>query len=443
MAHSMPPTDLAHPVRRELGLPSCIAMVVGNMIGMGIFLIPASLAPYRLNALIGWAVTIIGCVALSLIFSRLAKVHPEADGPYAYIKAELGPAPAHVVMTIFWFGAFATEAALATGVVGYLVEVVPSLASIPAPLVALALLWVITASNSFGVKTGGRTQIFSTVLKLVPLLLVIAIGVVTVTHEPYGSAWSVPHTEIGAVPIMTSVTITLYAMLGIESASIPALRVKNPSVNIPLATMIGTLFVALVYIGVSVVPMLLIPTPELAASSSPLSIVVRRFTGDNVSRWIDLFVVVSGLGALNGWALINAEATRTMADNNVLPKVFGHINRFGSPGAGLVINSALASLLVLMSYNKTMVEAFTFYTKIVSAGELPMYFCVAAAIAVLWWRGELRRGSAVTLAAVTIAFLFVFVAFAGAGTLADVALVILAVGSFVLFRLKHRKTVRP
>ncbi len=432
-------TRAATNIRRELGLPSCIALVVGNIIGMGIFVIPASLAPYRLNAMIGWAITIAGCLALSIIFSGLAKTLPDADGPYSYIKYVLGNRVAYIVMWVFWVGAWATESALATGVVGYLVAAFPQLSPIPPSIIALVLLWLVAAVNSFGVKTGGGVQVVTSVLKLVPLVVVIALGIVVMSHQPYGTAWSVPHTNIEASGIMSSVTITLYAMLGIESATIPASRVRNPAINIPRATMIGTLVTALIYVAVSAIPMLLIAPSELAASGSPLALVVSRFIGGNASRWLDIFVVISGLGALNGWTLLNAEVTRTMADNKVLPKYFARTNSFGSPIVGLLINTILGSLLIVLSYHKSTVEAFTFFTKMVATAELPLYLCATVALGALCLRGKAKGRSMTILTASGIAIAYVMIAFAGAGYTADSLLALLVVVGFILYWIGHRR----
>ena len=432
-------TGAAGGLRRELGLPACIALVVGNIIGMGIFVIPASLAPYRLNAMIGWAITITGCLAISVIFSGLAKTLPEADGPYGYVRHVLGNRVAYIVMWVFWVGAWATESALATGVVGYLVEVFPQLSPLPPSIIALVLLWLVAAVNSFGVKTGGGVQVVTSVLKLVPLVVVIALGVVVMSDQPYGIVWSVPHTDLKAAGIMSSVTITLYAMLGIESATIPASRVRNPAINIPRATIIGTLVTALVYVAVSAIPMLLIGPAELAASGSPLSLVVSRFIGSKASMWLDIFVVISGLGALNGWTLLNAEVTRTMADNKVLPKSFVRTNRFGSPIVGLLVNTVLASLLIVLSYDKSTVEAFTFYTKMVATAELPLYLCATIALAILCLHGKAKGRRTTILTASAIAIIFVVIAFVGAGFTADVLLVLLIVVGLILYWLGRRR----
>jgi APA family basic amino acid/polyamine antiporter len=445
MSSNRPPSEVGeatqpgHSPRRELGLLSCIAMVVGNIIGMGIFVIPASLAPYRLNAMIGWAVTIIGCLALSVIFSRLAQTFPNADGPYGYIKTVLGTRVAYIVMWVFWVGAWATESALATGVVGYLVAAFPALSVVPPPMMALILLWLVAAVNSFGVKTGGSVQVVTSVLKLVPLVVIVVLGAVVVFGQPYGSTWSVPTTTIDGSSAMSAVTITLYAMLGIESATIPASRVRNPAKNIPRATMIGTIVAAAVYVAVSAVPMLLIAPAELAASSSPLALVASHFMGDGASRWLDVFVVISGLGALNGWTLVNAEVTRTMADNHVLPAIFKVNNAHGSPIVGLLVNTVFASLLIIVSYEKSMVEAFTFYTKMVATAELPMYLCATLALGALCLRGKAAGRRTGTLVAAGIAVAYVIVAFIGAGYLADSLLVLLIVVGLALYWIARRR----
>ena len=162
---------------RELGFWMCTALVVGNTIGMGIFLLPASLAPYGFNALIGWGITVVGMTVLARVFSRLARQFPQADGPYAYMRSTLGEWPAFIALWCYWISCWITNSALAVGVVGYLGNAIPSLASVPPLVMAMSLLWLFVGCNLLGARTGGRVQVVTTALKLLPMLVVISLGV--------------------------------------------------------------------------------------------------------------------------------------------------------------------------------------------------------------------------------------------------------------------------
>lgn len=422
--------------QRLLGFWTCTALVVGNTIGIGIFMLPAVLAPYGLNALIGWGVTVVGCVALAKVFARLAKVFPDADGPYSYIRKTLGAGAAFVAIWCYWVSIWITNATIAVGVVGYLQAMLPGMDGLaPAPLFALGLLWLFVAINLFGVRAGGMVQIATTALKLLPMAAVILIGGWLLFSEPAAYARNVPTTPIALPQIMAASTIALFAMLGFESACVPASRVHDPGRTVARATLVGTLLTAAIYIGVSVVPMLIIPQAELANSSAPFVDLLDRLIGGASGRWLALFVVISGLGALNGWTLLVGELTRTMAANGTLPTALAKCNARGSPAVALVVTGLLASAMVLMNYSKSLVDGFAFLSTMVTAANLPLYLCAAVALVVLWRRAR-RPASREFLVVGLLGTAYAIFAFIGVGSEPFMwALILAAAGlPFYLFR---------
>jgi APA family basic amino acid/polyamine antiporter len=373
---------------RELGFWMCTALVVGNTIGMGIFLLPASLAPYGFNALIGWGITAAGMIVLARVFVRLARTFPQADGPYAYLRSTLGEWPAFIALWCYWISCWVTNSALAVGVVGYLANAVPAFASVGPLALALGLLWLFIGANLLGVSAGGRVQVVTTALKLVPMVVVIALGSWLLLADPGAYTRHPPSAPIEFGSMLAASTIALYAMLGVESAAVPAGRVRDAATTIPRATMVGTLLTAAVYVAVSGIAIALIPEAELAASQAPFADLLDRLLGAGSGRWLSVFVVVSGLGALNGWILLTGELTRTMASHDMLPRSLSRTNRRGAPAAGLLVTGLLATAMVLMNFSKSLVEGFTFLTLVVTAAALPMYLFCAIALVVLWKRGE-------------------------------------------------------
>lgn len=372
-----------------IGFWTCTALVIGNTIGIGIFLMPAVLAPFGLNALIGWGVTALGCAVLAGVYARLARDFPNPDGPYGYIRSTQGETAAFLAAWCYWVSLWITNATLAVGVVGYLQAVVPGLAELaPAPVIALGLLWLFVAINLLGVRGSGPVQIATTVLKLVPMAAVILLGLWLLVSEPGVYVRNLPATPISAAQIMAASTVALFAMLGLESAAVPASRVRDPGRTIPRATLVGTLLTAAIYIAVSAIAMLVIPQAELAASQAPFVDLLNRLLGNDFGRWLALFVVVSGLGCLNGWTLLVGELTRTMAANGVLPPILGRDNSSGAPALALIVTGILASAMVGMNYSRSLVEGFAFMSVIVTAANLPLYLLSSVALATLAWRGR-------------------------------------------------------
>jgi len=400
---------------RKIGFWTCTALVVGNVIGMGIFLLPASLAPYGFNALIGWVITLLGCLAIARVFAYLAHSLPDADGPYGYIRETIGELPAYMSLWAYWVSLWLTNAALATGVVGYITVVFPPLAAIQPTVFALLLLWSLVIVNLFGVRSGGVVQIITTVLKLLPMLAIALLGGWVLVTSPASYVAHPPSTPISLGAVMAASTIALFAMLGIESASVPATQVENPGRTIPHATMAGTVLTALIYIIVSTVPLLLINQHELATASAPFSLLMDRFGSAGFGRWLALFVVISGLGALNGWTLLVGQLTCTMANSGVLPPMLARTNRHGAPVVAQLVTGALASLMIWMSYSQSLVAAFTFLTRVVTAANLPLYFFCAIGLAVLWRRGAMTGAGRAVLAVAVLATGYVIFAFIGTG----------------------------
>lgn len=363
----------------------CTALVIGNVIGVGIFLLPASLAPYGLTALTGWLITLVGCSFLAISFAHLARAFPQDDGPYSYTKRAFGDGLAFTVMWCYWVSTWVTNVALAVGVVGYLTIFVPALKSNPplALATAVSLIWFFVLLNLRGARAVGWAQIVTTVLKLVPMFGVMALGVWVLLTDPAAYHQHVPESPTSFSAISSVSTLTLYAMLGIECATIPACRVKNPERTIPLATVIGTMVTALVYIGVSIVPMLLIPQASLAASTAPIADVFVRILGGRSGELVALFVAIGGLGALNGWTMILGEVTQNLARQGHFPKAWAKENRYGAPTGALILTGVMASLMLVSNYTQSINGMFTLLSVIVTAANLPVYFTCTLAILVV------------------------------------------------------------
>lgn len=399
---------------RKIGFWTCTALVVGNTIGMGIFLLPASLAPFGFNALIGWVVVVLGCVALARVYSHLAREMPLAEGPYGYMRETLGELPAYIAYWCYWVSCWIVNAALATGVVGYMTVAFPATAVWNPSVFAMGLLWLFVGINLMGARSGGAVQIVTTMLKLVPMLAVAVIGVWVLLTSPSDYVAQLPTAPITLQGTVAASTIALFAMLGIESATVPAAKVRNPGINVPRATMVGTLLVAMIYLTVSTVSILLLPEKELGASSAPFALLMERFGGNASGRWLALFVVVSGLGALNGWTLLTGEMTRTMAVNGVLPVFLARQNKTGAPFMALLATGLLASVMIYMSYDKSLVDGFTYLSTVVTAANLPLYLLCAMALIVVWRRlGTRAKAEMWVMSLLSIAF--VIWAFIGMG----------------------------
>ncbi len=428
---------------RQLGLGMATALVVGNTIGMGIFMQPAALAPFGLNALTGWAAVIIGCVCLAVSFAALARKLPQADGPFGYVRGSLGEVVAFPALWAYWISCWVTNAVLSIGVVGYFITAFPAAKSIPPAALAVTFMWTFVGVNLLGVRSGGRVQVVTSLLKIVPLLLVLVVGTISILGSPATYTPNLPTTPVTAHLSMGAAAVALYAMLGFESAAVAAGRVTNPEKTIPRATLIGTLLVAAFYVAIVAIGLLVVPQATLAASDAPFVTIADHLLGEGNGRWISLFVVISGLGCLNGWTLLASELTRTLAANGLLPPVLGDSNRFGAPWASLLLTGVLATVIGLMNYSSSLVGAFTKLSLIVSAANLPLYVCCSFALFYFLRRDPKGLSPALWLAGLG-GVAFAAFAFFGVGWEPFLwALVLGLAGVPIYFWMRHRRAAAP
>jgi len=401
---------------KPLGFWMCTSLIVGNMIGMGIFMLPAALAPFGKNAFAGWAITVIGCLFIAHVFARLARAMPGEDGPYGYCRRAFGNGVAFFTMWCYWVSIWVTNAALAIGIVGYLTTLVPALSAHPAlpPLAAMGIIWFFVLVSLRGALASGRVQLVSAALKLLPMGAIVLLGAWIFAADSAAYAAHLPPTPFTLDGTAAAGTIALFAMLGVECASLPATKVQEPERTIPRATIAGTLVAAVVYVLVCTIPMLLLPQAELAASNAPFVDLFRRYWDAGSGQWLAIAVIFSGLGALNGWTMLAGEVTASMANHGIFPVVLKAPNRHGAPAWSLLLVGALASVMIAMNYSRSMAEAFTFLTLVVTAASMPLYLVGGAAVFTLHRRGVLARGAALSLSAV-MTCLFSLWAFYGMG----------------------------
>jgi basic amino acid/polyamine antiporter, APA family len=431
--------------RGRLGLWMCVALIVGNMIGSGVFLLPASLAPFGLNSITGWAFTVGGAIALAIVFAQLSRAVPAAGGPYVYTRAAFGELTGFVVAWGYWVAVWAGNAAIATGSVSYLSELVPSIARVPgaSAIVTVIVVWLLTGVNCLGVRATGWVQSVTTVMKLMPLIAVVCLGVVVLRSSDFSHLASVPLSLSGTT---AAATLTLWAMVGLESATIPADKVDDPARTIPRATIIGTVITALICAAACSFVMLMVPAARLSTSNAPFADAVRAFWGDRSASILAVFATVSGVGALNGWILLQGELPYAMARAGVFPRVFARESPGGTPVFALAFSSVLVTALVLMNFNRAMVEVFTFVILLSTCATLVTYLVCSVALLELIRRGQLgaRRGTTRWLATVgVLATSYSLWAIVGAGSSAvgwGVVLFLAGLPVFALMRAGILKT---
>jgi APA family basic amino acid/polyamine antiporter len=438
------PAAMTHEIQappRQIGLWTCLALVVGNTIGTGIFLLPAALAPFGWNALYGWAITIGGGLCLAYVFATLARLMPDAGGPYDYIASALGPMAGFFVMWSYWISQWVTNAAIGIGVVSYLAPFAPDVFARPGvgPLTAIGFVILMTGIALRGVRASGFVQIATTVLKLLPLIAVIVAVLVIMGGSDSSAATTanVAPTPVGGPAIAGAAALALWAMLGFESGTIPAGRVIDPSRTIARATLIGTLFVGVVYVLVTFAVFLLLPSDVAAKSTAPLADLISRIWGSGAGQLVAAFAAISALGALNGWVFLQAEVPLVLAERGVFPRVFARVNDAGMPVFAHVMGCSLSVVLIATNLSSGMIQIYSFIVLLATVATLVLYLAGALAMLVLLKRGQTK--SAIVTAAAILGAIFAIWTFYGAGAEATGwGAVLLATGIPVYFLMRLR-----
>ena len=430
---------------RQIGFWTCLALVVGNTIGTGIFLLPAALAPFGWNALYGWGITIGGGLCLAYVFASLTRLMPAAGGPYDFIAGAFGPMAGFFVMWSYWISQWVTNAALAIGAVSYLSAFAPEFLGRPfvGPLIAMAFVVTMTAIAIRGVRATGAVQIVTTILKLLPLIaVIIALIILWGGGSPVATTANVATTPVAAPAIAGAAALALWAMLGFESGTVPAGRVIDPARTIARATLWGTLFVGAIYVLVTLAVFLLLPADVAAKSNAPLADLIAGVWNSNAGKLVAAFAAISALGALNGWVFLQAEVPLVLAERGVFPKYFARVNAAGMPVFGHALGCTLSVALIATNLSSGMIEIFSFMVLLATVATLVLYLAGALAVLALVKRGH-ATGALVTAAAL-IGATYALWTFYGAGAEATGwGAVLLATGIPVYFFMRWRAGSSP
>src|SRR5689334_17029246 len=370
---------------QKFGLPAAMALIVGSIIGVGIFNLPTSLAVYGPITLVSMALTTVGALALALLFAALSRRLPADGGPYAYARAAFGNPLGFANAWSYWITAWAGNAAIAVGWVLYVEHFINTgHTKWVTVLLVLVGLWIPAVINLSGVKNMGSVQVITTVIKFAALAFVSIVGLFFIKSANF-TPWNVSG-ENAINAIGGGMAIALFSYLGVETAAVAAAKVRNPDRNIPRATILGTIATAVVYLLSLTVVFGIVPSSKLADATAPFSDAVNAmFGGTWAGNVMAIAVIISGLGALNGWTMICAEMPLAAADDGLFPERFKRISKNGVPAFGIIASTVLASIAMGINYlgsnGATVFTTLVLMTGITSA--IPYGF---SALAQLKWR---------------------------------------------------------
>jgi APA family basic amino acid/polyamine antiporter len=394
---------------------AAIALIVGSIIGVGVFNLPTSLAFYGPISLVSMALTTVGALALALLFAALSRRLPADGGPYAYARVAFGNRLGFANAWSYWITAWAGNAAIAVGWVLYVEEFVNTGHNrFYSVLLVLIGLWIPAAVNLSGVKNMGSVQVVTSVVKFAVLAFMSTVGLFFIDSANY-TPWNATK-ESAVTAIGGGMAIALFSYLGVETAAVAAAKVRDPDRNVPRATVLGTLATAVVYMLSLIAVFGILPTSKLSSATAPFSDAANViFGGTWAGNVMALAVIISGLGALNGWTMICAEMPLAAANDGLFPERFKHLSKAGVPAYGIVASTVLASVAMIINYlganGPTVFTTLVLMTGITAA--IPYGFSALAQIKWRWADHKSvqtpRLARDMTVAVVSLVFSILFI----------------------------------
>ena len=332
---------------KSLGIAACTAIVVGNMVGSGFYLSPSAVAPYGTLAIVVWVLMGAGAICLGLTFAKLARLRPETGGPYAYTRIAYGDFPGFLIAWVYWISIWASLPVIAVAFAGAIIDMFPGLHSrVMATVLTLAAIWAVVLINLRGVKAAGLFAELMTYSKMIPFGAIAIIGLFYVDPTHFSEF------NASGKPLLTATAalapLTMFAYLGLKSATVPAGDVKDPERTIPRSTILGITIAMLLYVLGTIAVMGIVPREQLVKSVAPFSDAAQILWGPWGATAISIAVILSSIGALNGWTLLMGQVPMAAARDGLFPAIFSRLSERGVPAVGIIVSAILSTVLVLI-----------------------------------------------------------------------------------------------
>jgi arginine:agmatine antiporter len=376
--------DTTGDARQKLGWGLAALVVAGNMIGSGVYLLPATLAPVGSSSIVGWVVAGAGAVTLALVFAALGRLQPDADGLSGFAERGLGRFFGFQTALAFWTACLVGNVAIAVAATGYLGFFFPVLKEpVAATFCNLALIWLTTGAYILGARTASRFAAAALAIGLVPIVIAVAAGVTAFSGETFTASWS-PSGNSLTESVPASLAVIFWAFLGVESAAVLSARVKNPAQDVGRASIAGVLLACVVYVAASVAVFGVIPASVLVQSSSPYADLTARVFGASIGAAVAAAAVIKAVGTLSGWVMLGGETARAAARHGYLPSGFGHGDH--TPIANPLLGGAIMSVVAVISGQPTLGGQFGMLIGVTSVLSLVVYgLCSASLFRLARW----------------------------------------------------------
>lgn len=429
---------------KKMGVVALTLVTASNMMGSGVFMLPTNLAGVGYISLWGWLITIVGVIALALVFAKTSLLTPRNGGIVAYAADAFGPFVGFQSTICYWISAWIGNVALLVAGIGYLSYFFPQLTD-PSigSVVAIVILWGFIALASLGAQAAGRAQSFTAICMLV---VVLGVGIV-------GWFWFDPHMftqvyngtgESNTHAILSAASIALWGFLGVESAVVSSGQVENPEKTVPKATVYGLLIASVCYVGSCSVIMGLVPHEELVKSAAPFADAARYMFGDTAGTIASILSIIACFGSISGWLILQSEAPRAGAEQGLFPKFFAAVNRNDVPMKSLIFTGVLMSGVLLMTASPDLADQFQVVILMSVFASLLPYIYAVIALPIIMIAKKQNKGGNFVIYSILVVIGMAYSLFAMLGSGADsmywgVVMVMLTIPLYSFIAAKRKK----
>jgi len=427
--------------KKKMTLVQLTVIVAVNMMGSGIIMLPANMAKVGAISLLSWGVTAVGSMAIAYGFAQAGLFNQRPGGMAAYAEEAHGKAGFFMTFYLYFFSLAIGNVAIAISAVGYLATFFPWLSSTPIAtcMGVIGLIWLTTVANFGGPKITGHIGTITVWGVILPVGLLSLIGWFWFSGDTFAAAWNPNGIGIGA-GLSSSISLTLWAFLGMESAAQNSAAVDNPKKNVPLACMLGTLGAAFVYILSTTVIQGIVPNAELTQSTGPFGLAYAKMFNPTVGSVVMGLAIMACVGSLLGWQFTISQTAKSAADDRMFPSVFSKMNTMGAPVAGMVIMGIVQSAMAFSTISPSLNEQFSALVNLAVVTNVLPYILALSGLMVMMRNAGVsqnvyRRNTIVAMVAMIYS---VYAIFASGKDAVLGAMIVMGIGFVIYGFIAHR-----
>lgn len=353
-----------------------------NMMGSGIVMLPTKLAEVGTISILSWLVTAIGSLCLAYAFAKCG-MFSKRPGMGGYSEYAFGKSGNFMANYTYGVSLLFANIAIAITCVGYgasFLEV--ELTPIQVCIATIAVIWICTCSNFLGASITGKLSSFAVWCVIIPVLILSVIGWFWFDPDLYVASWN-PHNQPFFTAVGASISMTLWAFLGLESACANSDAIDNPEKNVPIAVMAATIGVAIIYIASTNIIAGIVPNEQLVASNAPFGLVFAHMFSPAIGKVVMGLLVLSCAGSTLGWQFTIAKVFQQSAVDGLFPKVFARVNKYGAPIAGMIIITTIQTGFCLMTISPALFKQFNMLVDLAVVTNIMPYILSMAAVGVI------------------------------------------------------------